>query len=71
MEGWPKHSVVSINSTGVCHDKRARKIWLDGYWAMMSILSPSHILRYGGFIEGEDKTVSTYYINNNRVGYGC
>lgn len=66
MDGWPRQSLIAINSTGVCHDQRARHIWLDGYWAMMDILKPSHILRYGGFIEGEDTGISTYYVNNNR-----
>lgn len=66
MEGWPHNSIIAINSTGVCHDKKARHTWLDGYWAMMDILNPSHILRYGGFIEGENVEISTYYVNNNR-----
>ena len=66
MEGWPRNSVIAVNSTGVCHDRRARKTWLDGYWAMISILSPSHILRYGGRIEGENTLISTYYVNDNR-----
>lgn len=67
MEGWPRESVIAINSTGVCHDKRAKKTCLDGYWAMYNILHPTHILRYGGFIEGEMADISTYYVNNNRV----
>lgn len=66
MEGWPHNSVIAVNSTGVRRDRRARKIWLDGYWAMNSILSPSHILRYGGRIEGENTQISTYYVNDNR-----
>ena len=66
MEGWPHNALVSINSTGVCMDKRARKTWLDGYFAMLDILHPTHILRYGGIIEGEKKEISTYYVNNNR-----
>ena len=66
MEGWPHHSLIAVNSTGVCRDLRAKHTWLDGYWAMMDIIKPSHILRYGGFIEGENKEISTYYVNNNR-----
>lgn len=66
MEGWPHNSIIAINSTGVCRDKRSRFIWLDGYNAMLSILNPSHILRYGGMIEGERCDISTYYINNNK-----
>lgn len=66
MEGWPHHSMIAINSTGVCRDKRARHIWLDGYFAMLDILQPLHILRYGGYIEGERRDISTYYTNNNK-----
>lgn len=67
MEGWPHGSIIAINSTGVCLDKKARHTWLDGYWAMVDTLNPSHILRYGGFIEGENANISTYYVNNNRI----
>ena len=49
-------------------DKRSRHIWLDGYYAMLSILNPSHILRYGGMIEGERCDISTFYTNNNKIG---
>lgn len=66
MEGWPHQSIIAINSTGVCHDLKARHTWLDGYWAMIDILKPTHILRYGGIIEGENSEISTYYVNNNR-----
>lgn len=73
MEGWPHNSLIAINSTGVCQDKRARSIWLDGYNAMLNILHPSHIIRYGGHVEGEDCTISTFFVNDNRKDYfyGC
>ena len=67
MDGWPHNSIVAVNSTGVCRDKRSRHIWLDGYFAMIDILKPTHILRYGGKIEGELCEISTYYTNNNNV----
>lgn len=69
MEGWPKGSIVAINSTGVGLDKRCRYTWLEGYNAMLSILKPIHIIRYGAYIEGERKEMSTYYPNNNKPGY--
>ena len=69
MEGWPKGSLIAINSTGIGRDKRCQHIWLEGYYAMLDILKPIHILRYGGFIEGERKEISTYYPNNNKPGY--
>lgn len=28
MEGWPKNSLIAINSTGIGHDKRSQYIWL-------------------------------------------
>ena len=69
MEGWPKESLIAINSTGIGLDKRCRHIWLDGYFAMLSILKPTHIIRYGAFIEGECREISTYYSNNNKPGF--
>lgn len=68
MDGWPHNCLIAINSTGVCYDKRARYIWLDGYYQMINILHPSHILRYGGYVEGENRDISTYYNNDNRKG---
>lgn len=65
MDGWPRHSLVAVNSTGVCNDNRSRHVWLDGYNAMLDILQPSHILRYGGYIDGERAEISTYYNNDN------
>lgn len=67
MDGWPHNSIIAINSTGVCRDKRSRHTWLDGYFAMIDILKPTHILRYGEKIEGELCAISTYYTNNNNV----
>ncbi len=66
MEGWPKNSIIAINSTGVGRDKRCRHIWLDGYYAMLDILKPIFILRYGCMIEGEKTEISRFYINNNK-----
>jgi hypothetical protein len=36
---------------------------------MLDILKPIHILRYGAFIEGEHREISTYYPNNNKIDY--
>ena len=69
MEGWPKGSILAINSTGIGLDKRCRYIWLEGYNAMLDILKPIHIIRYGAYIEGEHKEISTYFPNNNKPGY--
>lgn len=73
MEGWPRHSMVAINSTGIGNDRFSKKVWRDGYEAMLDILKPTHILRYGGIQDGERTEISTYYDNNNKKGfrYGC
>lgn len=72
MEGWPKHSIIAINSTGVGTDVHSKHLFLDGYFAMIDILSPKHILRYGACIEGEKVDISTYFSNDARkeVSYG-
>ena len=69
MEGWPKESIIAVNSTGIGLDKRCRYIWLEGYHAMLDILKPVHIIRYGAYIEGERTEMSTFYPNNNKLGY--
>ena len=69
MEGWPQKSVIAINSTGIGLDKRCQYIWLEGYNAMLDILKPIHIIRYGAYIEGERKEISIYYPNNNKPNY--
>ena len=66
MEGWPKNSMIAINSTGIGRDRRSRHIWLDGYYAMLDLLKPIFILRYGCMIEGEKKEISRFYPNNNK-----
>lgn len=47
MEGWPVNSLIAINSTGVGKDKHSQHLYLDGYNAMLEILRPMHIIRYG------------------------
>lgn len=64
MEGWPKASLIAINSTGIGYDKHNRHLFLTTYNAMIDILKPKHILRYGPFVEGEKKEISTYYSND-------
>ena len=66
LEGWPKKSIIAINSTGIGHDKQAQYIFLQGYHRACDYLCPTHILRYGIRIEGEYTDISTYYPNDNR-----
>lgn len=41
-------------------------MWLEGYKVMLETLEPTHILRYGAKIEGENEAISTYYDNDNK-----
>lgn len=66
MEGWPKHSLIAINSTGIGNDKHSQRLFLDGYFAMLDILAPTHIIRYGTCVEGERTDISTYFANDAR-----
>lgn len=72
FDGWPQHSVIAVNSTGINGDERCKIMWLEGYKVMLETLKPIHILRYGGYIEGECERISTYYDNDNKkiVEYG-
>ena len=72
FDGWPKNSVIAVNSTGINEDAKCKTMWLEGYKVMLESLKPTHILRYGAKIEGENKTISTYYDNDNKkfVMYG-
>ena len=66
FDGWPKHSIIAVNSTGINGDKKCKSMWLEGYNVMLRTLEPIHILRYGGKIEGENEAISTYYYNDNK-----
>lgn len=66
MEGWPTESLIAINSTGIGRDRRNRHQFISGYRAMVDILRPKHILRYGPKVEGELSEISTYYVNDAR-----
>lgn len=66
FDGWPKHSVIAVNSTGINDDEKCKIMWLEGYKVMLETLEPAHILRYGAKIEGENEAISTYYDNDNK-----
>lgn len=72
LEGWPKRSVIAINSTGIGHNRHSQSLFLDGYYAMLDILKPKYILRYGTCIDGENKEISTFFPNDAKmeVTYG-
>ncbi len=68
LEGYPKESVISINSTGIGTDQKSKSLWLRGYERVLEELNPIHILRYGAPLDGEDKSISTFYRNDNYNG---
>lgn len=68
LEGYPKDSIIAINSTGIGTDKIAKKLWLNGYQRILKDLRPIHILRYGAAQDGEDMSISTFYKNDNFNG---
>ena len=61
--GWPRRSVIAINSMGVLKEDFSQSIWLDGYNYMLKALEPTCILRYGPKIFGEDESRSIYLEN--------
>ena len=67
LDGWPRYSVIAINSTGIGKDKRSKYNWLEGYEATIDMLHPTAILRYGTLQEGERREISRYYPNCNRI----
>ena len=70
--GFPTNSVVAVNSMGIIGNSRSVFFWQKGYGEMLKRIHPTHILRYGDKIDGEDESISTYYPNNhlNRMRYG-
>lgn len=65
FDGFPTKSIIAVNSTGIGRDHHAQKVWINGYNAMLEILQPIHIIRYGAKQEGENEGISTYFPNDN------
>jgi len=72
LEGYPKNSIISINSTGLRQDAQAKRLWIEGYYQVIDVLSPTHIIRYGAKQDCELVSISSYHQNDNRnsSGYG-
>lgn len=67
FDGWPRNSLIAVNTTGIGRDEHCKRMWLVGYEEMLRRLQPSHILRYGAKIAGECEEISTYYPNDNFI----
>lgn len=63
LAGYPRKSVIAINSMGILKSNFSTSLWLDGYHYMVNALEPTCILRYGPKIYGEDESISIYLEN--------
>lgn len=72
FDGYPKHSIIAINSTAIKSNHASIYFWRQGYERAIDILEPTMILRYGDKIPGEYEEISVYYENEhlNRMRYG-
>lgn len=66
LEGYPKHSVIAMNSTGIGKDERAKQNWQIIYPFVIDRLAPVRIIRYGGKQPNEREEISVYYENDNK-----
>lgn len=66
FDGWPRNSVIAVNSTGVGTSSRCKAMWIAGYREMIKRLHPQCILRYGAKQDGEIEEISYYYANDNK-----
>lgn len=62
-EGYPKRSIIAINSMGVLKCHFSIGLWLKGYRYLVEKLDPMLILRYGPRIAGEYEEISMYLEN--------
>lgn len=65
LEGYPKHSVIALNSSGIGQDERAKHNWQIIYPYVIDVLDPTLIIRYGGKQPNEREDISVYYDNDN------
>lgn len=65
LSGYPKHSVIAMNSSGIRKDKRAQHNWQLIYPYVIKELDPVRIIRYGGKQDNEVEEISVYYNNDN------
>ena len=65
FDGFPKNSIIAINSTGIGNDSFSIKLWIEGYQRALEVLEPVKIIRYGAKIDGENEAISIYFPNDN------
>ena len=72
IAGRPQSSVVAVNCTGVLGHDASMYLWREGYKHVVVPLHPTHIIRYGDKMPGEQAAISVYFGNErlNRLRYG-
>ena len=65
FDGFPKNSIIAINSTGIGNDSFSIKLWIEGYQRALEVLEPVKIIRYGAKMAGENEAISIYFPNDN------
>ena len=66
LDGYPKRSIIAMNSSGIGTDKRSKQNWQIIYPHVVETLEPIKILRYGGKQPNEIEKISIYYENDNK-----
>ena len=61
FDGLPQGCIIAINSMGIKGNPYSIHLWQRGYAEALKRLKPSHIIRYGDIIKGEDTSISTYF----------
>ncbi|MBQ3634717.1 MAG: DUF4417 domain-containing protein [Bacteroidales bacterium] len=61
FEGLPTGCMIAISSMGIKGNPYSIYLWKQGYARALECLQPTHIIRYGDFIMGEDASISTYF----------
>jgi len=58
-----RNSVIAINSNGVHKSDLSLYRWKCGYQQALLTLLPLHIIRFGQPVDGENTSISSYFIN--------
>ena len=71
FDGEPVGGVVAVSSVGVCKDKDAMRLFLQGYEEMMRRLSPKWVIFYGKALADCDRNVISITPHQKEVKERC
>lgn len=71
FDGEPVGGVVAVSSVGVCKDKDAMRLFLQGYEEMMRRLSPNWVIFYGKALVDCDRNVISITPHQKEVKERC